>query len=59
MEIEIQRVKMSDGSNIIRYRTIIEINITVITATEWRCLKEISFDSLPEDEQKQIKEEIM
>lgn len=59
MEIEIERVNMPDGSSVIRYRTIIEINITVITATEWRIAKEIAFDTLPENEQKQIKEEIM
>lgn len=59
MEIEIERVNMSDGSGVIRYRTIIEVNTTSITTTEWRVAKDIAFDSLPENEQKQIKEEIM
>lgn len=58
MEIEIERVNMSDGSSVIRYRTIIEVNTSSITATEWRVAKDIAFDSLPENEQKQIKEEI-
>lgn len=58
MEIEMQCVNMPDGSNIIRYRTVVSRDSLSVTATHWQIMQQVPFSQLSLIEQNEMKQKI-